>query len=1159
MESAEDLEEAQRAFLRSQSDGNGHPAALARRTDQGKPSPAGDDHQEHQKTGGQRHDEGSASSTQHAMGGVLGQIKERTPTFQGKLPKAGHVAGFPKPPRHFTQQESKKAGCEQRGGEEGIRSNPLEVDPRPEKQESAFLPQSDSGDEFQGIAEDVDKYLASMRQEDVEDALQELKARYSKERLEFFRSRGKRKLKQTGQNNETGNEISTGRNERPHPQASGPRQSASVPTEAAKIRFGLDGEPMGELETLDEPQSVPPTERDQLRAGGMDQHRIGYTLDEAIALARSSVPQQRSAALSMLAAICSRCRRGLREGNIPCWNGVSWAQVYEHAFCNLRLLRAASNALSERAASVATAAAALLQEVSSPFPSESNCPASFSEGFGLPEAIVPEQPVWRQKRWKPLEPLAAKEVEQSDQQEEDPILEAADPVGAVVSFGALERAAACVVNRLAPGAIPHALPFLCRCARHSKRAASVIAGQKEFLDSLAQDVVSLTQPPSQVDADEKLARWRCREWAVELARLLGSWSGSMAAKVDEAGIFDAAAQHLALMPCSSEEFYLWKESLSLWRCMATHGKGNVAADDFCTLIPPLAAIDGIGPAWLKAAVTRESFWTLSSCCQRLPTSHEQSGGDAPEKEERPAITWHCAGALAEAALASWLVEPDGCEGWMALSAVGAVAGFLATFCERRGKAMGSDVPGLHASLHRVPPASVEVSVQEMFQGMTSPLVKWLSKSPANMQEGEREVYESACSSATSLLRLAAVNSAEVPQDVANELLCALEARCAIVSFSGAAEAPTAASLQQCHLLFQCAEALHLIANENFSGEMLARLGSVGLACAPPGVQTGRLIALLKSTMFSQSALTWAGWRLVRGASESKQIHLLDDDEVEEMGKAHTEGWPLFGTPVSAAIEAVCSAISSSDSPGDKAEGRQIFIPAVGSPLPLSYEWPLCLQEYSMAPEATAITCAQLILSISLPKSSEQTNANGGARANMGAGKESRACFWRQGSYSRTCRRNRRRGCTRVHSGCTSHRGVCTSQRASRSRIRSAPLCHLSWNTMLSMSQGAQRPFPQSPVPKRRANGLLQCRMAMAYLARAWPYFSAQLYPHTSARLLGNPSRMNQFFTSFREPSWCSATLLKPCWAILAIKKRLWLRLSVILLPCRAGAHLSQVS
>ena len=79
-------------------------------------------------------------------------------------------------------------------------------------------------------------------------------------------------------------------------------------------------------------------ERDILRSEG-DPSGAGYTLGEAAALARSTVPGQRAVALRLIAAVLRRAVHGMhgREvgagdggGNEGIWRGV-WGRVWAYA------------------------------------------------------------------------------------------------------------------------------------------------------------------------------------------------------------------------------------------------------------------------------------------------------------------------------------------------------------------------------------------------------------------------------------------------------------------------------------------------------------------------------------------------------------------------------------------------------------------------------------------------------------------------------------------------------------------------------------------------------------------------------------------------------------------------------------------------------------
>lgn len=209
-------------------------------------------------------------------------------------------------------------------------------------------------DESKGIEEETARRLAAMSVSEIEDAQSTIAAKLKPSALEFFRKRGADKLSakskpatEEAPATESGADAAKAPPPRAHPPATTPptspprstkkpplsparpvepapnpapaaaantmASSGSESSVAASVRFTLEGVPLNADEQPAAGRQASrlgsAVERDPLRSGTQNPADMGYTIVECLELARSSVPAQRTAGLSVLTRVLARARR----------------------------------------------------------------------------------------------------------------------------------------------------------------------------------------------------------------------------------------------------------------------------------------------------------------------------------------------------------------------------------------------------------------------------------------------------------------------------------------------------------------------------------------------------------------------------------------------------------------------------------------------------------------------------------------------------------------------------------------------------------------------------------------------------------------------------------------------------------------------------------
>ena len=160
---------------------------------------------------------------------------------------------------------------------------------------------------------------------------------------------------------------------------------------AARLRWGLDGRPAGAApasEGSSRAEAGQVTRRDVLQQAAQGGAPQGYSLTEAALLARSSLPQQRVAALRLLAAVLSQARpapsaaagaaatvelppevaAALWPAEAPAARAVTWTEVWYHALHDVEVVMALRLALDDPHLAVIAAAAEALAALLGPGP-----------------------------------------------------------------------------------------------------------------------------------------------------------------------------------------------------------------------------------------------------------------------------------------------------------------------------------------------------------------------------------------------------------------------------------------------------------------------------------------------------------------------------------------------------------------------------------------------------------------------------------------------------------------------------------------------------------------------------------------------------------------------------------------------------------------------
>ncbi|KAK9820868.1 hypothetical protein WJX81_007777 [Elliptochloris bilobata] len=399
------------------------------------------------------------------------------------------------------------------------------------------------------------------------------------------------------------------------------RQSQSRVSLAAMVRFGLDGAVRGLAAGAGAgPEDV--VLRDPLRG----EAEAGYTLREAGALARSSVPAQRTAACRLLGAVLARARPtpadALRSALGPpgcarvlepplgasCadWQPVAWAEVWQAALGDAKVVTALRVALDDAHAPVAAAAAgALAALVALRGPHGGALAASDACPLGgtpaLPLRLL-ERPhalgAWVANATVPppgggADQAAAGNGDGAEGGDEERMA-ADDPMCGLLQMQVLERAAYLLSGGAAPAAVAPLLEIVLAAAvAGTDAAANIVAcpGLLRAVFALVGSEAGTGEGPAEASAPQPPV---VRERALEVLRRLCQAGPRPAQALHAAGLPSRVERIVvtcdatsAAHPEAAHYAKLQAEALRCWRALAQYGLPVVHLDDF---FAPLSAL-----------------------------------------------------------------------------------------------------------------------------------------------------------------------------------------------------------------------------------------------------------------------------------------------------------------------------------------------------------------------------------------------------------------------------------------------------------------------------------------------------------------------------------------------------------------------------------------
>ncbi|KAK3272911.1 hypothetical protein CYMTET_18822 [Cymbomonas tetramitiformis] len=560
--------------------------------------------------------------------------------------------------------------------------------------------------EQEAVRAEVDRRLANMSLGEIEDAQSELASRFSADKIAMLRKRGA--TKRYGAAAAGGLPAAAGTSqpevsEEPPLAAAAlqdtglcksalpppmlPKGEAQRRRGASETRFDMDGQLVSAAgdEAL---QAVEVNMRDPVRFGG-EHVAKGYTLIEMAELVRSSIPQQRMAALRMLSAALARIRQGVRDAP------ERWALIWVYALREAQLPLVLRHALDDRHDTVISAAATAMSALILPAQVEPMIEAlQLPPGSGSPSIL----------------PLAAAYREAGKAAWEKASDGNTDPVVTLLGAELLPRVRYLLEVAAIPGSVEPLVEVLVRCARQDQASATKMADCPRLLDMLYTEFVEeLTAAEDSTLAGGSAAQRRSPEMrreyrsaaarALLVLRLVAELGGRRCADaVSRTGAVRAAASLVAAYASTGWETgaSVPTEALRLWASAAAAGCVVPAFDDFfapfCRNLPvpstrPAAGAEPAGEVSAERwAETQETYRLLSALALPLPTA---SGGPS---DRMAALGVRCAGAIMEMAL-TWLSTElvdhmtslaDGARQAAVCGALAAVLHFLTALCPRIG-------------------------------------------------------------------------------------------------------------------------------------------------------------------------------------------------------------------------------------------------------------------------------------------------------------------------------------------------------------------------------------------------------------------------------------------------------------------------------------------
>eukprot|EP00854_Cymbomonas_tetramitiformis_P004806 gene4806-5874_t len=578
-------------------------------------------------------------------------------------------------------------------------------------------PGSSQDKEQEAVRAEVDRRLANMSLGEIEDAQSELASRFSADKIAMLRKRGA--TKRYGAAAAGGLPAAAGTSqpevsEEPPLAAAAlqdtglcksalpppmlPKGEAQRRRGASETRFDMDGQLVSAAgdEAL---QAVEVNMRDPVRFGG-EHVAKGYTLIEMAELVRSSIPQQRMAALRMLSAALARIRQGVRDAP------ERWALIWVYALREAQLPLVLRHALDDRHDTVISAAATAMSALILPAQSLNDCVALMAGALTwIVEVVDAGKAAWEkatvdatvQEQWETAALDFAVRRQEGDQGD-DGSDGNTDPVVTLLGAELLPRSLVRAQVAAIPGSVEPLVEVLVRCARQDQASATKMADCPRLLDMLYTEFVEeLTAAEDSTLAGGSAAQRRSPEMrreyrsaaarALLVLRLVAELGGRRCADaVSRTGAVRAAASLVAAYASTGWETgaSVPTEALRLWasaaarhysEVMTRHGSDDSDAGN----ITDAKSVANDGRA-------TETYRLLSALALPLPTA---SGGPS---DRMAALGVRCAGAIMEMAL-TWLSTElvdhmtslaDGARQAAVCGALAAVLHFLTALCPRIG-------------------------------------------------------------------------------------------------------------------------------------------------------------------------------------------------------------------------------------------------------------------------------------------------------------------------------------------------------------------------------------------------------------------------------------------------------------------------------------------
>ena len=586
---------------------------------------------------------------------------------------------------------------------------------------------ADPEKEDASINEENERILSVMSPAAIKDAQDELAGRLSAKTLEFLRNRGVNKAA-----DESKGAVAPARGapkrarERSDAAAEASARTKAVTTVGVEhVRFALDGKPLLSASmdvltsALDDSTPTPlPTERDPLRAGeGVD---IGYTVQEACALTRSSVNTQRVMGLQIIGKITRLARLWSFEAADPLPpdedamdvngaprlpNGVTWASVWVYITVDCAIITLLRRALDDTHMQANVAALSAIHALCG------GIGVGGSDGLEAqlvdaiesfapidPSDLIYLAPLWRSEPdsapcggsgFQPIaweyaveeirltEDSTVELAEEPDQVEEglnqkmmerrQATEQAADPVAALLRMGILQRMRYLLEMERTPQAEVLALELLATFARHSKAAAAAVTRCPRLVPTLIARIKDSCSGSSQGSPTEPPTIGLAH--VVRVLRLISQTDAEIAKDLVKEGVLKSAIQAAITFGGVSTDTkgnqkerprghaaIIWRETLRLWASISGWGLNTPAFDAVHPLIAPWMEISSV-----DNVLAIDVFALLTTLSKSLPLEGGADDAGPPAEMEivdtEKTLSWRCATAAAKCAEA-WILSKE---------------------------------------------------------------------------------------------------------------------------------------------------------------------------------------------------------------------------------------------------------------------------------------------------------------------------------------------------------------------------------------------------------------------------------------------------------------------------------------------------------------------